>query len=82
MLGRTSKVHDRRLDVLKSLRPDKFERPIDIGGYDASHHSADLRWLASKGLVIKERTPTWVRPQYHYKRSEKGTEYVRNSKKN
>lgn len=80
MLSKSKSVHVRRLEVLKSLRPDKFERSFDIGGYGGSHHSSDLRWLAEHGYVIKERTPAWIRPQYKYKRSEKGTDYVLNSK--
>lgn len=78
MLSKSKTIHERRLEVLKSLRVDSFVRPIDIGGTDSSHHSSDLRWLADNGYVIKKRTPTWIRPQYQYKRSDKGELYLLN----
>ena len=50
---------ERDLDVLRylahlSARPGKAEtywRPMDIGGTDASHHSATLTKLAKRGFV-------------------------------
>ena len=43
-------------DLLKKLRQSgEWLRPMDMGGFDGSHHSATLRQLWHKGLA--ERKP-------------------------
>ena len=44
--------------ILQSLDTEDWLRPMDIGGGDASYHSAVLRTLVRKGLVERRRRNT------------------------
>jgi len=47
---------DRDFEMLGYLRDGEWERPIDCGGMNGSHHSNTLTKLAARGLVqFKQR---------------------------
>lgn len=58
-------------------REDRFARPLDIGGYNGSHHSATLRTLVRRGWVERQRRPglhSGGRGSYVYRLTEAGQE--------
>ena len=46
---------DRDREVLASLPTDEWVRPMDVGGTNASHHSATLQRLVRYGLAEQKR---------------------------
>jgi len=56
---------DRQSDVLKLLKDNPgWNRPMDIGSYNGSHHSSTLAQLWRKGLV--DRAPRNTLSNYLY----------------
>lgn len=56
LLAANRKTHNRRLEILQSLsrycdRYPKGATPRDLGAWDASHHSNDLKAMSKLGLV-------------------------------
>ncbi len=68
-------ISDREFDILgylldaEHIRPDwdGWLTPMYCGGRDASHHSATLRRMTRKGLVLKKRRAGHCRRSYLYK---------------
>ena len=76
-LGRTADIHERRLSLLTELSVDRWERVMDMGGSNGSHHSNDLRYLVDRGLAEKRSRSSWyTRPSWLYRRTEAGTTHV------
>ncbi len=65
-----SQVSDRERDVLREVPTDEWVRPMDVGGHDASDHSAVLGRLVRKGHVEIKTFGGHVRPSYRYRRIE------------
>lgn len=55
--------------VLRNLRAlcGHWVRPMDVGGRDASHHSATLNKLVRLGLAERKRRAGHIRPSYLYR---------------
>lgn len=56
LVSRSVEVQKRRLKILRHLeryceRYPEGARPLDLGAWDASHHSNDLKAMAKLGLV-------------------------------
>lgn len=68
-----NELRELETEVLENLRslskayPEIWFRPMDVGGQDASHHSATLRKLARRGLVTQTRRAGHIRPSYLYR---------------
>lgn len=45
----------RQLELLRWLDDDQWQRPMDVGGRDGSHHSATLAGLARRGLAERKK---------------------------
>lgn len=75
-LGRNDGVHDRRLQLLKWLDDEKFRKPMELGGTDASHHSADLRYLAKLGFAEIGGYQSWSRRVNKYRRTNEGARFL------
>lgn len=41
--------------IIRADRGEEWGRPMDLGAWDASNHSARLRQLIKKGLVERQR---------------------------
>jgi len=82
-LSKQQHVHDRRLRILRSLSADEWRRCWDVGGYNGSWHSNDLRALVERGFV-EVRRPSVGRvvskPNLDYRLTAKGGEYVEKTK--
>lgn len=65
----------RQFDVLRNLDDVLWLRPMDIGGHDASHHSATLAQCVRHGWA--ERTTRGSDRSYTYRRTPLGHEAVR-----
>ncbi|KPL28082.1 MAG: hypothetical protein AMJ72_05420 [Acidithiobacillales bacterium SM1_46] len=76
-LGTTDHVHLRRLELLRWLDDEKFEKPMELGATDSSHHSSDLRFLASKGLVEIGGYRSYLRRVNKYRRTPAGKRFLR-----
>ena len=68
------KLTERDIVVLRDLASseidrwhDGWARPMDVGGRDASHHSATLKKLARHGLAEQKERAGWCRPSYLYR---------------
>lgn len=73
------RLSEREADVLMTMAgSDYWVRPMDIGGSDASHHSATLRRLVSRGYVERRRrSATSSRPSYEYRITDAGNAAAR-----
>lgn len=61
---------ERQFAVLRDLDDERWLRPMDIGGRDASHHSETLAQLVRKGLA--ERRTRGSNRSYEYRRTAAG----------
>lgn len=76
-LGRTSKIHERRRELLGWLKDDVWQRPMDLGAWNGSYHSNDLRYLVDRGFAEKKNRSAWVsRPAWLYRRTPTGKAYL------
>ena len=53
-LGRAG-THLRRYTILRGLKWSGWHTPMELGGYDSSHHSSDLLYLTRRGFAEKKR---------------------------
>lgn len=73
-------LRDHEADVLNALRnmtesyPDMWFPPMDVGGSDASHHSATLRKLVRLGLAEKREWGGHIKCSYRYRATPNGIE--------
>ena len=69
MTDAESKLTDRDKQVLNSLRRkgDQWCRPMDVGGWDASHHSATLAKLYKLGFAERKTYFAWCRNVHKYR---------------
>lgn len=61
---------ERQFSILRDLSDERWMRPMDLGGRDASHHSATLAQLVKHGHA-EHRTRGSDR-SYKYRRTTKG----------
>lgn len=61
---------DRQFAILRDLDDENWMRPMDVGGRDASHHSATLAQLVRKGLA--ERRTRGSDRSFEYRRTVAG----------
>ena len=47
-----------QLRILRTLSPERWQRPMDVGGKDGSSHSYALLRLCTLGLVERRRRPS------------------------
>jgi hypothetical protein len=82
MLARTVELHERRKEVLLYLpSPDRDHiQPMDIGAWNGSYHSNDLRALEKKGLVESIHWGGWDRGSKRYRKTQAGVDYLANAK--
>lgn len=50
-----ARLTDRQRDLLRWLDDDQWKRPMDVGAWDGSHHSATLAALTRKGLAERKK---------------------------
>ena len=66
-------LRDHEAEVLNALRcmtknyPEMWFAPMDVGGRDASHHSATLRKLVKLGLAEKKEWGGIIKFSYRYR---------------
>ncbi len=91
MLGKSKDIHCRRRLILKILVRSRksnimpqgcwmdesagYCRAVDVGGWDASHHSADLRYLVKRGFA-EIKKPSFGNK--FYRATDEGTALVDN----
>lgn len=68
---------DNQREVLESMDPESWQRPMDVGGRDASHHSHTLVALAKKGLVDRSVRASGMRGSYLYRIKPEGVKLLR-----
>jgi len=49
------RVSEREMELLINLSDENWRRPMDVGAWDGSHHSATLTRLAKRGLVERKK---------------------------
>lgn len=76
MLSKTPDIHYRRLELLRCLHDEEFKKPIDMGSWDGSYHSADLRYLVNAGLAELGGYLSLYRRVNRYRRSSAGRDYL------
>jgi len=54
-------------DALRYMEEGKFVRPMDVGAYDASHHSQTMKRLCEKGLLFRKPWGGHIRNIYRYR---------------
>ncbi len=88
MLGKSKDIHCRRRAILRILVESRkrnemrhleeaypgYCQAVDVGGCDASHHSADLRYLVKHGFA-EIKTQTYLRNRF-YRATDAGTTLV------
>ena len=76
-LGRTTIVHERRLELLLWLDNEKYEPPMNLGGTDASYHSGYLTRLVVLGLAERKRFYRGMSGgHWRYRRSQAGRDWL------
>ena len=74
-MRKDGRLRDSETDLLRWLTVDEWQRPMDIGGTDGSHHSSTLKQLIEKGFVVRRRRSSIMnslgssRGSYEYRKS-------------
>lgn len=72
------KMTERQFTILRDLDDERWMRPMDVGGRDASHHSATMAQLVRKGLA--ERRTRGSDRSFEYRRTPAGYTAVHGSR--
>jgi len=77
------KLTVRQKETLALLYPDRWVRPMEIGGGDGTYHSKVLRQLVRKGVVESKENPRSLMAIFHspkagrmYRLTAAGQEYA------
>lgn len=66
----------REFEVLQNLDDTRWQRPMDVGGHDGSHHSYTLKRLVQQGWAEEKRGGGYARGRarhaFYYRRTPAG----------
>lgn len=68
-------LSEREIEILMSMEGHEWLRPLDVGGFNGSHHSATLALLVRRDLVeSRQRRAHMSRGSKVYRIKSSGTE--------